>query len=137
MEPKRITVIMNLSMYDKIRKYQTAKPIRHANVLLNKTGHYILLKFKVIYSNSTLKRLLYYAVDWNTLSIICCKTNFHNLGTGKNDFSYICYYILETYCANTPLIYSRPITYIHVVVTYICLINIYSSVMRIWFSIQH
>ena len=68
----------------------------------------------------TIKRLLYYAVNWNMLSIKCCKTNFHKLGTAKKiDFSYmyICYNILETYCANAPLIYSSS--------CYLCLFNKY------------
>ena len=51
----------------------------------------------------------------------------------KNEFSYICFNILEIYCANTPLIYSRPVTYI--VVIYVCLMDTYSSVMRTGFSV--
>ena len=49
----------------------------------------------------------------------------------KNDLGNMCYNILETYCTNTPLIYSRPVTYI--VVIYVCLINTYSSVKRTGF----
>ena len=49
MEPKSITVIMNLfkmSMYDRIRKYSTTKPMGHANMLLNQTDHYICFNLK-------------------------------------------------------------------------------------------
>ena len=35
----------------------------------------------------------------------------------KNDLGNMCYNILETYCTNTPLIYSRP--------CYLCLFNKY------------
>ena len=48
----------------------------------------------------------------------------------KNDLANMCYNILETYCTNTPLIYSRPVTY--KVVNYVC----YSSVMKTWFSVH-
>ena len=70
------------------------------------------------------------AIIYNSLTAVklnwdAAKTIFIIWAQAKNDLANMCYNILTTYCTNTPLIYSRPVTYI--VANYVC----YSSVMRI------
>ena len=76
------------------------------------------------------------AIIYNSLTAVmlnwdAAKTIFIIWAQAKNDLVNMCYNILATYCTNTPLIYSRPVTYI--VANYVY----YSSVMRTWFSVQH
>ena len=77
-----------------------------------------------VISISTKRAIIYNSLTAVKLNRDAAKTIFIIWAQAKNDLANLCYNILATYCTNTPLIYSRPVTCI--VANYVC----YSSVMR-------